>query len=115
MPQVPGLVADYLPRLRYLLIDEIIPDIRGLEVLKMTLAEKFDQWVEEHKRQGLQEGRVEGRVEGETLVLQRLLFRRFGPLPNEVLARIAAASEADITRWVDRILDAVCLEEVFLP
>ena len=186
MPQVPGLVADYLPRLRYLLIDEnsygaedlaamrnlvaavirfehpaedqdllrlidllndwlagqpelkrifalwirallrrrskntlIIPEIRGLEELKMTLAEKFDQWAEEHKRQGLQEGRmegrVEGRVEGETLVLQRLLFRRFGPLPNEVLARIAAASEADITRWVDRVLDAVSLEEVFLP
>ena len=202
MPQVPGRVADYLPRLRYLLIDEnsygeedlaamrnlvaavirfehpaedrdllrlidllndwlagqpelkrifalwirallrrrskntlIIPEIRGLEELKMTLAEKFDQWAEEHKRQGLQEGRVEGRmegrmegrvegrvegrmegrVEGETLVLQRLLFRRFGPLPNDVLARIAAASEADITRWVDRVLDAVCLEEVFRP
>jgi hypothetical protein len=27
----------------------IIPEIRGLEELKMTLAEKFDQWAEEYK------------------------------------------------------------------
>jgi hypothetical protein len=32
-----------------------------------------------------------------------------------VLARIAAASEEDINQWVDRILDADCLEDVFRP
>ena len=41
--------------------------------------------------------------------------RRIGPLPPEVLARIAAASEEDINQWVDRILDADCLEGVFRP
>ncbi|MCO5762214.1 MAG: Rpn family recombination-promoting nuclease/putative transposase [Chromatiaceae bacterium] len=184
LPQVPGLVADDLPRLKYLLIDEnryteaelaamrnlvaavirfehpahdrdllrlidllndwlagqpelkrifalwirallrrrskntlIIPEIRGLEELKMTLAEKFDQWAEEYKRQGMQkgiqEGEQKGRLEGETLILQRLLTRRFGPLPPEALARIASAAEADITRWADQVLDAGCFEEVF--
>ena len=73
----------------------------------MTLAEKFDQWAKEYKQ--------EGRQEGETLLLQRLLTRRFGPLPPEVLVRIAAATEADITRWADRVLDADFLEEVFRP
>ena len=77
----------------------------------MTLAEKFDQWAKEYK----QEGRKEGKKEGEALVLQRLLSRRFDPLPPEVLARIAAASEEDINQWVDRILDADCLEDVFRP
>ena len=77
----------------------------------MTLAEKFDQWAKEYK----QEGRKEGKKEGEALVLQRLLSRRFDPLPPEVLARIAAASEEDINQWVDRILDADCLEGVFRP
>ena len=47
LPQVPGLVADYLPRLKYLLIVE---NRYGAEELKMTLAEKFDQWAEEYKR-----------------------------------------------------------------
>jgi predicted HicB family RNase H-like nuclease len=174
LPKVPGLVADYLPRLKYLLIDEndypeedltamrnlvaavirfehpaedrdllrlidlltgwlagqpelkrifalrirallrrrskntlIIPEIRGLEELKMTLAEKFDQWAEEYKQ--------EGQKKGEALVLQRLLSRRFDPLPHEVLTRIASASEEDINQWVDRILDADCLEDVFRP
>ena len=186
LPKVPGLVADYLPRLKYLLIDEndypeeelaamrnlvaavirfehpaedrdllrlidllndwlagapelkrifalwirallrrrskntlIIPEIRGLEELKMTLAEKFDQWAKEYKQEGQKEGRKEGKKEGkkegEALVLQRLLSRRFDPLPPEVLARIASASEEDINQWVDRILDADCLEDVFRP
>jgi flagellar biosynthesis/type III secretory pathway protein FliH len=96
-----------------------IPEIRGLEELKMTLAEKFDQWAKEYKQEGQKEGRKEGKKEGkregEALVLQRLLSRRFDPLPPEVLARIASASEEDINQWVDRILDADCLEDVFRP
>ncbi|NCA90611.1 MAG: DUF4351 domain-containing protein [Gammaproteobacteria bacterium] len=67
----------------------------------------------EGRKVGIQEGQQKGRLEGETLILQRLLFRRFGPLPQEVLARIASASEAEITSWVDRVLDANCIEEVF--
>ena len=67
----------------------------------------------EGRKVGIQEGQQKGRLEGETLILQRLLFRRFGPLPQEVLARIASASEAEITGWVDRVLEANCIEEVF--
>ena len=49
------------------------------------------------------------------MVLQRLLTRRFGPLPNEVVARIAAASVEEIDIWVDRVLDAASLDAVFRP
>ncbi len=93
----------------------IIPEIRGLEELKMTLAEKFDQWAKEYKQAGQREGRKEGKKDGEALVLQRLLSRRFDPLPPVVLARIASASEEDINQWVDRMLDADCLDNVFRP
>jgi hypothetical protein len=178
LPRVPGLVANYLPQLKYLLIDEnrygeeelaamrnlvaaiirfehpandrallglidllndwldgrpelkrtfaiwiravllrrskhtlVLPKIRDLTELKMTLAEKFDQWAEQYKK----EGRQEGRQEGETLLLQRLLARRFGPLPTAVIARIAAASVEEIETWGDRVLDAKSLDEVFRP
>ena len=77
----------------------------------MTLAEKFDQWAEQYKR----EGRQEGRLEGETLLLQRLLVRRFGPLPAGVVARIAAATVEEIETWGDRVLEARTLDEVFRP
>jgi hypothetical protein len=73
----------------------------------MTLAEKFDQWAEQYKK--------EGRQEGETLLLQRLLTRRFGPLPSSVVARIAAGSVPEIETWGDRVLDAKSLDEVFRP
>jgi hypothetical protein len=77
----------------------------------VTLTEKFDQWAEQYKR----EGRQQGRQEGETLLLQRLLVRRFGPLPAGVVARIAAASLEEIETWGDRVLDARTLDEVFRP
>ncbi|NCA91182.1 MAG: DUF4351 domain-containing protein [Gammaproteobacteria bacterium] len=178
LPRVPGLVANYLPQLQYLLIDEnrygeeelaamrnlvaaiirfehpandqallglidllndwlagrpelkrtfalwiralllrrskhtlVLPQVRDLTELKMTLAEKFDQWAEQYKR----EGRQEGRLEGETLLLQRQLARRFGPLPAGVIARIAAATVEEIETWGDRVLDARTLDEVFRP
>jgi hypothetical protein len=50
-----------------------------------------------------------------TLALQRLLTRRFGPLPTEVVARFAAATLEDMENWADRLLDAQSLDEVFRP
>ncbi len=67
----------------------VLPEVRDLTELKMTLAEKFDQWAEDYKR------------EGETLVLQRQLTRRFDPLPAEVVARFAAATLEDMENWAD--------------
>ena len=61
------------------------------------------------------EWRQEGRLEGKTLLLQRLLARRFGPLPTAVIARIAAATVEEIETWGDRVLDASSLDEVFRP
>jgi hypothetical protein len=77
----------------------------------MTLAEKFDQWAEEYMRQGMEKGVGQG----EALLLQRLLARRFGPLPTAVIARIAAATVEEIETWGDRVLDANSLDEVFRP
>ena len=68
-----------------------------------SLAEKFDQGAEDYKR------------EGETLVLQRLLARRFGPLPSEVITRISGASIEEVEIWCDRLLDATSLVEVLRP
>ncbi|AQR66772.1 hypothetical protein BXU06_09105 [Aquaspirillum sp. LM1] len=93
--------------------------------MKMTLAERFDQWAQQHEqrgklvgwKEGRQEGRLEGRLEGEQTgearLLQRLLTRRFGALPADCVARIRAASPEQLERWSDRVLDAHSLTEVF--
>ena len=87
----------------------------------MTLAERFDQWALEYEQKGKQEGLQEGLQKGlqkgiatgEGLLLQRQLARRFGPLPDAVLQRIAAASITELEPWGDRVLDAASLNDVF--
>ncbi|WP_216352453.1 DUF4351 domain-containing protein [Aquaspirillum sp. LM1] len=103
----------------------VLPKVRDLKELKMTLAERFDQWAQQHEqrgklvgwKEGRQEGRLEGRLEGEQTgearLLQRLLTRRFGALPADCVARIRAASPEQLERWSDRVLDAHSLTEVF--
>jgi hypothetical protein len=45
--------------------------------------------------------------------LLRLLTRRFGSLPATVIERVQQAGAHDLEDWVDRILDAASLEDVF--
>ena len=54
------------------------------------------------------EGRAEGRVE----VLLHQLTERFGTLSPETVPRKAAATP-ELDRWVERVLDAKTLAEVF--
>lgn len=172
IPKAPGLVAKYLPKLEYLLIEEnryseadladlknlvaaiirfehpqsqdavlrlidlvndwlegnpelkrilaiwiravflrqskyslVIPKVQDLKGLKMTLAERFDEWAQQHRQEGIEKG--------EALLLQRQLVRRFGDLPSDILSRIAAASSEQLELWGDRVLDAKTLAEVF--
>lgn len=85
----------------------------------MTLAERFDTWAQQHEQKGIEkgidQGIQKGIAKGEALLLQRLLTRRFGALPNDIVGKIAAATSAELELWGDRVLDAASLEEVFRP
>jgi hypothetical protein len=59
------------------------------------------------------EGRVEGRVEGEAALLERMLMKKFGALPAEVVARLKGARTEELEAWGERLLDAGSLAEVF--
>jgi len=78
-----------------------------LEVRNM-LATRAESW----KRQWLEEGEQKGRLEGEAALLLRLLERRFGPLPDRVRDRIAAADTASLEEWSLRVLDAGSLDDI---
>ena len=82
-----------------------LPKVRDLKELKMTLAERFETWAQQHEKRGIERG--------EALPLQRQLVRRFGALPTDIVGRIAAANSAQLEVWGDRVLDADSLEEVF--
>lgn len=57
--------------------------------------------------------REKGRVEGVVQTLQRILARRFGPLPADAAARIASASLEQLDAWTQRVLDVDSLQELF--
>ena len=54
----------------------------------------------------------EGRAEGRTDVLRRLLELRFGALPEDVSARLQAATQDQIDRWTERFVTADSLSAV---
>ena len=98
---------------------ELGPDIKDVA---MSTAEKLH--AEGHAKgrlegraeghaEGQAKGRVEGQSEGAANVLTRLLTTRFGPLPQAVVARLRAGTEADHLRWTERVLSAPTLGAIF--
>ena len=103
----------------------------------MTIDQRFEVWAKGHEQRGLergllegeqkgrqegeqkgrqegrQEGEQKGRQEGKQSLLQKLLTKRFGPLPEAVLEQIRSASTEQIDTWADRVFDATSLDEVF--
>lgn len=85
---------------------------RGLET---GLAQGLEKGLAKGLAKGRQEGLREGRQEGWQEMLRYLLEGRFGKLPEELEARLAAASQRDLKTWSRRVLDAPTLDSVFTP
>lgn len=62
--------------------------------------------------QGMLQGMQQGMQRGQARMLVRQLTRRFGELPAWALARIDAASEADLEIWADAVLSATSIDSV---
>lgn len=125
-PALEDLRRAFLAWLRDVLLPERAPgvSIRTVTTLHeletMIVQDKID-WSLRWKQQGLEkglkigirEGREKGRKEGESLVLRRLLVRRFGALPEQIDLRLAQASTDELEAWALNVLDARTLDEVF--
>jgi len=77
------------------------------------LRETVMEWTREWKNEGLREGRKEGRREGMANILARQLELKFGPLQPKDHARIDGADAERLLEWVERVLTAQSLDEVF--
>ena len=69
---------------------------------------------EDARAEGRSEGQAEGILCGEARLLERLIIAKFGELSGDVKSRLESASNDDIERWSERVLDADCLEGVFV-
>jgi hypothetical protein len=61
----------------------------------------------------MQEGLEQGVLKGQRELLLRLLRRRFGALPDEVVAWVQAGDARSLERWGDDVIGAHSLEEIF--
>ncbi len=110
------LTADVeLSALRKLLRDELGAE----EDEAMTAAEKLlaqvgpAKWLQKGRDEGRAEGRAQGRTEGQAALLSRLLTLRFGPVPEDIQAKLRAASPSELDRWAEQVLSASRLDELF--
>ena len=108
-------VLDWMMRLPEQLKRSLWHNIEVLEEQeKMRYVTSVEQlYSEKWMQQGIQRGLMQGRAEGEAYALRRLLQKRFGPLSEDVLARLQAASIDELELWLDRALDADSLAGVF--
>jgi len=75
------------------------------EMIKQEDTAMLAQYI---KDKGFQEGRQEGRQ----VILERLLVRRFGPLPEWGSEQLASATSEQLDRWIDRVLEADSIQAV---
>lgn len=58
---------------------------------------------------------AEGRAEEARRILEQFLRRKFGSLPAETAARLHAAPLETLELWLERVLPAQAIEDVFEP
>jgi len=68
----------------------------------------------EGERKGRVEGERKGKLAGQRIILQHLLEKRFGNLPNWVYEQIEQAQSDQLEQWSLQILEVDKLEELFI-
>lgn len=79
----------------------------------MQFVQEIDAIYEQWEKRVKQEGREEGLAEGQRTVLLKLLRQRFGKVPSRLAKQIRAADTERLHRWIERIIPAKNLAEVF--
>lgn len=81
----------------------------------MEMTARFHRWARQYAEKEIEKGIEKGIHIGNAVSLQKLLQHRFGPLSTHILAKLDAASTAQLEAWQDRALAAQCLDDVFRP
>ncbi len=89
--------------------------------IKAMLKQSVPLWIEQGVAKGLEEGLEKGiekgiekgKSIGEANTLLKLLTLKFNPLPDWVAKKVYAAKKHQLDTWIERILSASSIEEVF--
>jgi flagellar biosynthesis/type III secretory pathway protein FliH len=68
-----------------------------------------EQLIEMGKKEGMQQGELNG----ERMVLRRQLLKRFGSIPSNYIEKLDNASQEILLEWIDNVIEAKTLDDVF--
>ena len=71
------------------------------------------RYISSIERFAMEEGMEKGMQQGQSRALSRQLTSRFGALPDWARQKLVNATAADLDTWIDAILDAESIEDVF--
>lgn len=89
-------------------------EVHNLMELDMELSQGYGKWARRLERDITRKvkAKLEAEVRAELLI--KLLDHRFGPLPEDIAAKVLSASVQQIEDWARRVLYAQRLDDVFL-
>ena len=113
-PEQTGLRRNFTVWIKRVLLPARVPGVQfeqvhDLHEVHSMLAERVISWTEEWKQEGIEQGIVLA----DANTLRRQLAHRFGPLSEESEEKISLATKQQLELWLDNILDAKTLDEVF--
>lgn len=99
----------------YRFIDWVLalPESFELEYNTEIKEDKKMTYITSIERLGIKKGIEKGMGKGERMFLSKLLKLRFGSLSANQEKKLSKASEDDLMRWGEKLLNAQVLEEVF--
>lgn len=120
-PDEGGLRRAFVVWIRRVLLagkgEQDIPDLVNLEDFRTMLLESVEEWSHEIEARGEEKGREEGLKEGLKEGLERGLLHqlaiKFGDLDDRTRARVTAADPQHLMQWIERVLTAERLADVF--
>ena len=77
------------------------------------LADRIPQWIHEGELRGEVRGEARGKVKGEANTLLKQLNLKFGTVPTWVEQQVTSANKTQLDNWVELILTANSIEEMF--
>lgn len=113
-----SMIFEYLyavrrPEMEAMNLNEALSDEHGAVDVESELT-PFQQWIVRMRDRRMHaQGHVQGHVQGQRDALLSLLRLKFSAVPQGLEVRVRAADEADVGRWLARVLTAASLDEVF--
>ncbi|MBK8254880.1 MAG: hypothetical protein IPK82_19750 [Polyangiaceae bacterium] len=83
------------------------------QLIEKGVKKGLEQGLAQGVKKGLEQGLEKGLAQGQRATLYKQLQRKFGDRAEAVKGRIDAAAPAEMDTWLDRILFATTLDEVF--